>query len=210
MTRIATLGSSVRLIVFQFLMKSAQVPTIIPLKRTSDAPLTPTHGYGVEVFKSTSRLDIFPLTLGVARGIKYELVDVWSKPSEKNWNMSVVRFVFCHREHVDRDSLFPEFVAKKGEFEEVLIDLVSKNLWATQGHVNPYFENGTDTGDQVLMLGCAGRLPNDLVFSGGRDENNRGIGPKIKISSLSPSLHLNLSNEVVVFPASPASPPSST
>ncbi len=205
MIKIATLGSSVRLVVFQFLMKSTQVPAIIPQKRPSTAPPPPAHGYGVEVFKSTSRLDIFPLTLGVARGSRYELVDVWKKPHEKIWNVSVVRFVFCHREHVDRDNLFPEFVAKKGEFEEALINLVSKNLWATQGHINPYFESGVDSGDQVLMLGCAGRLPNDLVFSGGRDENNRGIGPKIKISSLSSSLHLNLSNEVVVFSAPPSS-----
>lgn len=199
MKTIATLDLSVRLVVFQFLMKSAQVPRIVSLKRDSDTPPLPPVP-GVEVLKSTPKLNIFPLVIKVAAGGRnYELVDVWQNPHETKWDMSFVRFVFCNKEHVKQDKLHSDFKIKRSEFTEVFCALTDKNLWATQGHLNPYFENGKPTDQKVLMLGCAGRIPNSEVFSGGRDENNRGIGPKVLLSRMSSSLDLKLTtNEVVL------------
>lgn len=200
MTGIAVLDSGVRLVVFQFLMKSAQVPVVVPPKRASNAPPLPPVS-GVEVLTSTSKLYLSPLASYVLAGNDYELVDVWQNQHSTKWDMSFVRFVFCHNEHVRRDELFPDFVAKKDGLEEVLINLVHQNLWATQAYMNPYFEkDGTDTGHKVLMLGSAGRVPNDMVFSGGRDENNRGIGPKVLLSTLSSRLTLTTTNDVVLMP----------
>lgn len=201
MRTIATLGPSVRLVVFQFLMKSAQVPRIVPLKRDSDAPTLLPPVPGVMVLPSTPKLYLSLLASYVLARSDYELVDVWQNPHATKWDMSFVRFVFCHNEHVRRDELFPDFVAKKDRLEEVLINLVHQNLWATQGYLNPYFEkDGTDSGHKVLMLGSAGRVPNDMVFSGGRDENNRGVGPKVPLSTLSSRLDMMmLSDEVVLM-----------
>ncbi|GEM_PF-5483275 len=205
MTKIATLGSSVRLVVFQFLMKSAQVPAIIPMKRTPDngnGSLSPLPSIlGAEVLHSTPQLDIHPLASRIAFLGDYEMVDVWEKPHDKKWDMSFVRFVFCHKEHVRPDELFHDFVAKKHEFERVFADLVTRNVWAVQGHLNPYFEkDGRPSGQRVLMFGCAGRVPNDQVFSGGRDENNRGVGPKVLLSTLSQRLTLVDDNVVLMAP----------
>lgn len=198
MTRIATLGPSVRLVVFQFLMKNNLIPAVVPPKRASDTPPLPPVS-GVEVLPSTPKLGIFSLAFNIACGGNYELVDVWKKPHEKNFGMSFVRFVFCHRDHIKRDELFPGFIAQKEELEKILVDLVNNNLWATQGYLNPYLEkDGNLSGHRVLMLGSAGRVPNDMVFSGGRDEYNRGIGPKVLLSTLSSNLDLAAGNEVVL------------
>lgn len=198
MKTIATLGPSIRLVVFQFLMKSAQVPRIVPLKRDSDTPLLPPVP-GVMVLPSTPKLYVLPLATRMACYPEYELVDAWQNPHEIKWDMSFVRFVFCHKEHIKRDELFPDFVAKRSELTEVFAALADKNLWATQGYLNSYFEkNGTDSGYKVLMLGLAGRVPNVMVFSGGRDENNRGVGSKVPLCTLSQYLTLKTSDDVVL------------
>lgn len=205
MRTIATLNSSVRLVVFQFLMKSAQVPRIIPLKRDSEAPPLPPVP-GVKVLESTPKLDIFPLAAKIDGGGNYELVDTWQNPHETKWDMSFVRFVFCAKEHVKQDGLNHEFVAKRDGLGETFADLVSQNLWATQGHLNPYFENGRPSGQAVLLLGCAGRIQNTEVYSGGRDENHRGIGPKVLLSTLSRKLSLK-DGEVVLKDPEPEGVP---
>ncbi len=203
---ITTLDPSVRLVVFQFLMKSAQVPAIIPPKRVSNAPPAPRVS-GVQVLESTPSLNIAPLTDHLVIFGNYQLVDVWQDPHETKWGTSFVRFVFCPKEHVKSDELFPKFVAQKYGLEKVFSNMVTANLWATQGHLNPYFEDGKTTGHQVLMLGCAGRVPNTLVFSGGRDENNRGIGPKVHLSTLSSKLNLSNNGDVVLVVPEPISAP---
>ena len=187
---IATLGPSVRLVVFQFLMKSAQVPAIIPPKRTSTAPsfLSPTPVSGVEVLKSTPGLNIFPLASKITCGGDYALVDVWKESCERNWSLSFIRFVFCHREHVRQDELFHEFIAKREEFTNIFSELAF-SLWATQGHLNPYFEKGKVSGEDVLMFGCA----------------RRSTRPKPEIDSLStlyPCIYL-ADNEVVLLTSKP-------
>ena len=200
MRTIATLGPSVRLVVFQFLMKNELVPKIIPPKRASSAPPLPPVS-GVEVLEATPGLNIYPLVSKTVSGKEYELVDVWEKPHDTNWNMSFVRFVYCRREYVNREKLHPDFVAERDELTKVLTDLVSQNLWATQGHLNPYLEkDGLKTGHDVLMLGSAGRKPNTEVFKYGRDKNNRGVGPKVLLSTLARGVDLT-NGQVVVLTA---------
>ncbi|OGN11619.1 MAG: hypothetical protein A3I26_02710 [Candidatus Yanofskybacteria bacterium RIFCSPLOWO2_02_FULL_43_10] len=204
MKTIATLGLSVRLVVFQFLMRNNLVPTEIPHKRASDEPPLPPVP-GVEVLESTPKVDLAALANKVAFTFSgdYELVDVWQKPHERNWGMSFVRFVFCRNEYVKKDELFPDFVAQKKGLERIFVEMTSNNLWATQGHLNPYLEkDGAATGHRVLMLGCAGRIPNDWVFSGGRDENNRGIGPKVLLSTRASKL--NLTDDAGIVLSAPA------
>lgn len=197
MKTIATLSPSVRLVVFQFLMKSAQVPAIVPPKRASETPPLPPVS-GVEILASTPKLSIFPMANSVACCSDYELMDVWKKSHESKWDMSFVRFVFCHKEHVNCDEIYLNFVAKRAGMGATFFNLVSDNLWATMGHLNPYLgKDGTPTGHQVLMLGSAGRVENTEVFSGGRDENNRGVGPKVLLSRLSSRLEL-IGNFVVL------------
>ena len=198
MRAIATLGPTVRLVVFQFLMKSAQVPAVIPPKRASETPPLPPIS-GKEVLRSTPKVDVLPLATNFSCREGYELVDVWCKPHEVNWNMSFVRFVFCRKEHVEHNELHPDFIGKVAKFETVFSQLSNTNLWATQGHLNPYFNrDGSPTSDKVLMFGCAGRTPNTEVFSGGRDKLNRGMGQKVLLSAISPHLTIMDGNTVVL------------
>ena len=202
MRTITTIGPGVRLVVFQFLMKSAQVPAAVPMKRASNAPSVTPSVSGVEVLKSTPGLNIFPLASKLACDKKYELVDVWQHPHEEKWGMSFVRFVFCRKEHLNQ--LSPDFVTKRDQLENDFDHLVATNLWATQGHLNHYFDKGElCVLDRVLMLDCAGRVPNTEVFQSGRDENGRGVGPKVLLSTLSPNLNLTNSNEVVLVAPEP-------
>ncbi len=200
MRTIATLGPSVRLVVFQFLMKNKFVPSIIQAKRTSSAPSLPRVS-GTEVLLSTPDLDVFPLAIRIYQGENYQLVDTWRHPHKTNWDMSFVRFVFCLNEHVKQDELFPDFVAKRDKLESIFSDLISKNLWTTQGHLNLYFEkDGSQSADKVLILGCVGRKPNLEVFRNGRDEYNRGMGPKVLLSTLAQRLNLLGDNIVLADP----------
>ena len=85
MKTIATLGPSVRLVVFQFLMKSTIVPSIIPPKRTSNTPPLPPVS-GIQVLESTPKVDLFDLASKLDFRGEYELVDVWKKPQhEGDW-----------------------------------------------------------------------------------------------------------------------------
>ena len=167
MNTVATLDSSVRLVVLQFLVKKELVPEIIPLKRVSNNPPLASVS-GVEVLKSTPGVNIFNLA--------YEI----------------------DSEYVDHGGLHPDFITKSGEFAKALIRFVSDNLWAVQAHLNPYFEkDGSESSHQVLMFGCAGRKPDVEVFRDGRDENNRGVGPKVLLSTLANELRLD--DDRVVF-----------
>lgn len=165
MKTIVTLGPNIRLVVFQFLISKQQIPAIIQPKRNFETPPPPLPLLsGVEVFKSTPGIDISRLIAEVGSGTSYELVDVWQKFHERNWLMSFVRFVYCRKEYINRTELHPEFVTKRAELTKVLTELVSKNLWATQGHLNPYLEkDGSRSSHQVMMFGSAGRKPMALA-----------------------------------------------
>src|SRR3989338_1011239 len=128
MNTVATLYSSVRLVVLQFLVKKELVPEIIPLKRVSNNPPLASVS-GVEVLKSTPGVNIFNLAYEIDSGRDYQLVDVWKTPHETNWKMSFVRFVYCRKEYVDHGGLHPDFITKSGEFAKALIRFVSDNLW---------------------------------------------------------------------------------
>ena len=146
---------------------------------------------GIEVLESTPGVNLFPLAVRLNVSENYELVDVWQKPHDTKWDMSFVRFVYCHKDHVNRDGLHPDFVARRDEFTNFLVELANSNLWATQAHLNPYLEkDGTRTNHRVLMFGSAGRKPNIEVYRDGRDEYNQGLGPKVILSTL--ATHLDL------------------
>src|SRR3989338_3683252 len=154
---VATLDASVRLVAIQFMMPTKRVPAVIQSKRASAIPpMEPVSG--VEVLESTKDVDISPLVFRVNDNGSYELVDAWKKPHDTNWRMSVVRFVYCRKEFVRHDELFPDFVAKRDKLVAELTSLVSDNLWTVQGHLNTYCEpDGSRSGQDVLMLGCVGR-----------------------------------------------------
>lgn len=201
MQTIATLGPSVRLVILKFLMKNELVPAVVPAKRTpTTPPLPPVKGK--EVLASTPGVDICSLVNMVTFSDNYELVDVWKKPHDRR--MSFVQFMYCRKEYVERDGLFPEFAAKRDELMATLVSLATDNLWATQGHLNPHFnKDGSATGHQVLMFGCAGRKPDTEVYQGGRDPlTKQGIGPKVLLSTLAPRLDLQ-GAEVVLLPPEP-------
>lgn len=186
MKTIAVLGPSVRLLVVQFLVKSTQVPAVIPPKNISETPPL-LQVSGVKVLESTPQINVSSLATKVLSNDDYRLVDAWHKPHETNWGMSFVRFVFCRKEHVKLDGLHPDFVAKFAELGVAFSNLVSDNLWATQGYLNPYFEKDVKSKEhKVLMFGCAGRVPAVdstgkaiMVYRHGRNDCGEGIGPKI-------------------------------
>jgi len=213
MKTLATLGPSVRLIVLQFLMPLELTPEIVPPKRTADAEQTG-HSIpqvkGIPVLPSTPKVYLLNLLDGICpmngQG-PYELVDSWSVPTLQHFGKCAVRYVFCHKEHVKIDELFPDFVAKRDELIDSLSNLVDDNLWAVQGHLNPYFEkNSRPSNHKVLMLGCAGRQPavdsegrEIRVYRDGRDQFNQGLGPKVPMSEV--AYHLKVVNGDVVLVA---------
>lgn len=153
MRTIATLGPSVRLVVFQFHVKNASVPEGIP--KYSDfhkATAAQFEGTGVRVMEPTvDVLSDFVVDSG------YCLIDAWHATEEENWTRSVVRFVFCHKEHLNPDGLRSEFLAKRDGLLESFNGLTGKNLWKTMAHINPFFVTGKATDETVLVLDCNSR-----------------------------------------------------
>jgi len=195
---VATLGPSVRLIVLQFHVKNASVPESIP--KYSDfhkSTANQFEGTGVRVMEPTPDvLSEFVADSG------YQLIDAWHA-QEKDWNRSVVRFVFCQKEHLNLAGLHPEFIAQRDGLLESFNRLAGKNLWQTMAHINPFFVAGKATSETVLVLDGNSRketvklvqtssiktggmeFPMEfveqpvMVFQGGREKVERGIGPGI-------------------------------
>ena len=193
MTKIATLGPSLRLIVFQFLVRADQVPAVLPPKRDTSKPTVLLDLSGVEVMPSTPDVFLADFAGGIRRDLVngYELVDAWKR--KRADDRSAVRYIFCHRDFIKE--LNSEFVAKRDELVGSLANLVSDNLWRAQAHLNPYIEEGAVTGDEVLMISCTGRNPRldssgqeRAIYEGGRDGFGQGIGRRISITLLSPKL----------------------
>ncbi len=208
MRTVATLGPSIRLIVFQFLIPETLVPEVVPPKRSDKSPPAVIQRVsGVEVLKPNSGVYLLHLLDGICpideQG-PYELVDSWFVPHFPN--KSFVRYVLCRKEYVDHEELHSSFVYNRDGLINSLVNLASHNLWTVQSHLNPYFDKeGRPSSHQVLMLGCAGRQPavdsNGLVikvFRDGRDKNNRGIGPKVSIVEKALWLEV-ISNEIVLM-----------
>lgn len=205
--RVAAIGPRARLVVIQFLVKSNRVPPVVPFCRNhGNSPNLP-NVPGKEVLPSTRDVYLLNLLDGIipiTGSGSYELVDAWFKvvPLGK----AKVRYVFCHKDHVRTGKLHPEFIAKRDELIDSLVNLASDNLWTIQGHLNPYFDNGQPSGDEVLMFGCAGR--SDIldplgmvvrVWSGGKDHLGQGIGARVPITEVRPKLKV-VEGEVVLQP----------
>lgn len=153
MKTIVTLGPSVRLIVFQFHVKNASVPEGIP--KYSDfhkATARQFEGTGVRVMEPTPDV----LSEFVADS-DYHLIDAWYATEEEAWNRSTVRFVFCHKEHLNPAGLRPDFIVQQDSLLESFNRLAGKNLWKTMAHINPFFVAGKATNESVLVLDCNSR-----------------------------------------------------
>lgn len=243
MRTIATLGPSVNLIVFQFHVKNASVPEGIP--KYSDfhkATASQFEGTGVRIMEPTTDvLSDFISDSG------YHLIDAWHA-SEEDWTRSVVRFVFCHKEHLNPAGLRPEFVAQRDGLLNSFNCLTGKNLWKTMAHINPFFVAGKATSETVLVLDCNSRKPTVklvsvetgeyklvpvldeesgetlmmqmpvitmteelvMVFQGGREKVERGIGPgigpQVLLTDKASRLKL-IGNEIVLLTPKPIPEP---
>ena len=226
--KIATLGPSVRLVVFQFHVKNASVPEGIPKysdfhKKTASQ----FEGTGVRVMEPT--MDVLSDFIADS---DYQLIDAWHASEEEDWSQSVVRFVFCHKDHLNPAGLRPEFVAGRDGLLESFNRLAGKNLWKTMAHVNPFFVDGKAANETVLVLDCNSRkqttklvptssvLIDDMdfptnfveqpisVFQGGREKPRpgekigQGIGPKVLLTDKANRLKL-IGNEVVLVAPEP-------
>jgi len=220
-TRIATLSPSVRLVVFQFHVKNQSIPDGIP-KYSDFHKLTSSQfqGSGVRIMESTP-----DVLLEFVAGSGYRLIDAWYATEEEDWNRSTVRFVFCHKQHVNPTGLRQEFVAQRDDLMKSFNNLAGKNLWQTMVHINPFFVSGKATNETVLMLDCNSRkevvrlvqvvvasIDTEnfvemieepvMVYQGGRGKVERGIfspgiGPRVPLTDKANRLKL-IGNEVVL------------
>ncbi len=234
MRTIATLGPSVRLIVFQFHMKNGSVPEGIPKYSDFHKPTADQfEGTGTRIMEPTPDvLSEFVADSG------YQLIDTWYATEEEDWTRSVVRFVFCHKEHLNPAGLRPEFVTQQDGLLKTFNNLTGKNLWKTMLHSNPFFVDGKATSETVIMLDCNSRKETTklvrvetgefnlvpvfteeeeeifvkepiivmveepvVVFQGGREKVERGIGPGIgpKIPLIDKANRLKLVGDVIVL-----------
>lgn len=218
MQTIATLGTSVRLIVFQFHVKNASVPKGIPKYLESHKPTARQfEGAGVRIMEPVPDV----LSDFIAKS-DYQLIDAWQVTEEEDWTRSAVRFVFCRKEYVN-EKLRPEFVAQKESLLESFNRLAGKNLWQTMVHVNPFFSHQKRTKKTVLMLDCNSRKPTVktevstgeevqiTVFQGGREKLGRGvfnpgIGLKILLTDKANRLNLVGNDIVLISPTSVQAP----
>lgn len=154
MVKIATLGPSVRLVVFQFHVKNESVPANVPKYSDFHKPTTiQFEGTGVRIMEPTT--DVLPDFVSKS---DYRLIDAWQAPEETEvWNRSVVQFVFCHKEHLNLAGLRPEFIAGRDGLLDSFSRLTTKNLWKTMLHSNPFFVAGKSTDERVLVLDCNSR-----------------------------------------------------
>lgn len=188
MITVATLGPSVRLVVFKFLMKSHLVPAFIPrlpINRSGFASTSP----GKEVLASTPDVWLAGLQTSLMNNRSY--IFVGARTDERGDGRSDVRFTFCHSWHLNNIPPHPTFTARYVKFVNFLMDVTERNLWSVQAYLNPYLlENGAVTEDSVLLLDCAGRK--EVVDDFGnkvmvyerrevRDGFSKGIGAKIPL-----------------------------
>src|SRR3989344_4428047 len=200
MTKVAVLDRSVRLIVIQFLIRANLAPVIIPLRRIKPKPPVLPDVSGREVLPSTKDVYLLNLLDGVRPingGGDYELVNAWKEL--RTDGRFAVRYVFCRNEFVRMGELNPDFVSKRDELIDSLSNLADENLWTTQAHLNPYFDNGElRVIDKVLMFGSTSRKTTMdsagfrrlKVHPDGKDSLGQGVGPKVSITDIAPKLQV--------------------
>ncbi len=209
METIATLGPSIRLVVFQFLMWERLVPRVVPLKLPSDNDSTahPPSMQGVLVLPQTFRVYLAHILASMyfGKGGQYDLVGALRFPPRPDGKCTV-SYTFCRGEYIKHDELHPDFVAKRDEIMASLVARINNNVWATKGHLNPYRDakDSKTTGHQVLKFNCAGRESTigkngrpAYQYRDGRDQFNRGLGPKIPLVDLASKLKV-VGDEVVL------------
>ena len=209
----ATLGPSIRLVVFKFLMRSELVPDCIPRLPINSSGVTPTVP-GVKVMESTPDVWLAGLRTGLLNQGDYFFVGArvageristkFKKGKRVEVKMSDVRFTFVHRKSINDIPPHKNFVERFNQLVNTFVDLTKSNLWMVEGYLNSYLnEDGTAGKGSVLMLDCAGRKeavkPDGkpvMVFEGGREKPlmpgvvGRGIGPKVPLLNKASELKL--------------------
>lgn len=216
-TIIATLGPSVRLVVFKFLVREGLVPDFIPRIPTNSFGFTPAT-QGKEVLSSTPNVWLAGLRTGLLNShSNYLLVGARVVVvSEGADGRSDIRFTFCHRKHVSGEP-HPNFSARFNDIVSTFVDWTKSNLWTTMAHLNPYFDLDSGSavnGAKVLMFSCAGRTPAIkqggapvMVYEGGREKSavpgqiGQGIRPKVSLLNVSSEIRMS-GNEVLFTPGS--------
>jgi len=221
---IATLGLSLRLIVFKFLIKSDLVPPVIP--RVPISQNTPTEETrGRQVLVSTPDIWIPRLVLSLFDKRSYKFVGArvaGERVSERMKHgslveviMSDVRFTFCHRQYLNDKPPHENFTrAIKDRCRQTLTNMAINNLWSVEGYLNPHLQEDGSVGiGDVLMLDCNGRKQAIQdgkpvkVYAGSLEKNTSwnqagcGIGPKISLIDKASRLDLVNREVVLVNPA---------
>ncbi len=191
--RIATINRELRLVVVNFTIKTDLVPDVIPLRTTISNRNYPE--LGSLVLPSTKNVYLLTLLEGIRQlngAGEYELVHCWKLLQADPKKMDV-RFVFCHKSHIIAGKLNPDFVAKRDELIEAFVNIADDNLWAVQGHLNPYYlPDDSTSGDHVLMLDCNNRqatveqsgYKKVMTYRDGRDIFGQGLGPRVPLIDL--------------------------
>jgi len=203
-TTVATLiGSSVRLVVFKFLVRSSFVPDCIPRLPINRSGVMPA-ARGREVLLATPDVWLAGLQASLLRGPDYFFVG--ARDDERGDGRSDVRFTFCHRQHLNDTPSHPIFIVRFQSLLESFVDFTKSNLWTLMGFINPYLNEDSTTGTgkgRVLMLDCNARKPlfnSDgslaMVYEGGREKPimpggiSRGIGSKVPLFKKAVQLQL--------------------
>jgi len=192
---ITDISKNLRLIVINIIADEDQIPRdIIPDYNPSDRERFDNSKAGRKVLGSTPNLYLRPLLdcIRPSDGPRlYDLVSCWKAPrlNDSLKKRLDVRFVFCHKDHVRTDKLFPNFVANQERFLEALSSLIGNYLWRTEAHINPYrLPGGELSGDEVAMIDCVNyRSVYDrtggmaTTYAGGKDEFGQGLGRLVPI-----------------------------
>ncbi|MEK7603713.1 MAG: hypothetical protein AAB461_01155 [Patescibacteria group bacterium] len=178
MTTITTLGLSVPLVVFKFLMKSHLVPDFIPrLPLNRDVPTFK----GKEVMASTPDVWLADLRIGLYNADS-DYLFVGARANTRGDGRSDVRFTFCHKQHLNDTPSHPAFVSGRMEFITFFFDITWRNIWSVQAYLNPYFINDTTNKDSVFLFNCSGRQ--EIVKSDGSDVLVHGVPLLSKVNQL--------------------------
>lgn len=205
---VATLGPSVRLIVFKFLIKSNYVPDYIPRLPINRSGVMPAVR-GQEVLPSTPTVYLG----GVVREFfsssgsgNYKFVGARVADEERDDGRNDVRFTFCHRQHLNSSPSHPNFKKMLTKLREALRRMTEDNVWSVQTYLNPYLlENGKACRGKVLMLNCNSRRQvvnpdgSEMMIWATHDELGRGIGPKMSLLSTAGEITLDVDEKSVVY-----------
>lgn len=162
----AALGTDTRLVVLQF---SFSNPDAIPtrVKRleqetNKERQERKSHSTGVMVIEPTTNCHVNGF-LGELTGAGYELVDAFTKeridPKDPRGirTYHVVRFVFCHKNHVDCSE---EFRTIRDEIFAELSEMTRVAMWRVRVFSNPFYQNDEEIpGVRTVSANFEARTP---------------------------------------------------